>query len=661
LKNFNKKINQSGGSIKIQDPKNNPYKIYERPLQEPEYKVTQSSNNSYNNSSKDLTKNNQNPAKTYQEKSPLMQKQPTATLNIYPPQAQKQSGLEITPHAPLPFAMNDGNKNGFPQFYDPYGPKMHSDYSNFGGPNAIPIGFIKNYNINTDSIHQYQTRYLPIIYEDSIPLRGAKHDLTTISERKLLYEYIKNNLTEYEEGEEGCLNHNSGKNLLRQLKYLSPNPVNYNTLYTNPLQGLRMGVRIYRSCYPIATDRSYRTICQKGSLGVHIRFYNKNFFESNHNNSDKNDMIRELEFYKWVRATILLKNVCPNFIMLYTYYNCATCSEPFSDLDKSKISRPMHSPFVLNVKPKGVLKPQQLNTQCLIMMTEAPQMNLLEWMNNERSYAVNKKLHNNYGYHTSEEWNSIYFQIFAAMYVLDKSDIIINDFNYDNIWVKNVPAIGYWEYIIDNVSFYIQNCGYLVLIDCSFQKKINTLNEPSIYSHTLFKDEPTSNTIDSNWDNILNMDPFGRGYTNIGIRLPPSDIIDKIKKCAIDYKQDKNSLKNIIYKNFGNLLHQRIGEELRSNELQSLQNEDFANLDLQNYRRGELVVYVPDDSSNYKWALYLGNNKICIDTYNVSEKTISESDIRKTNLTARDIYQTQNNLAFNADLSGNPLSTYVLS
>ena len=65
---------------------------------------------------------------------------------------------------------------------------------------------------------------------------------------------------------DSCLNHNGGINLLRQLKYLSPHPVNYSLLYTNPLHGLRKGIRIYRSCYPITTDRGNRTICYKNSL-----------------------------------------------------------------------------------------------------------------------------------------------------------------------------------------------------------------------------------------------------------------------------------------------------------------------------------------------------------------------------------------------------------
>merc|ERR1712100_85267 len=97
-----------------------------------------------------------------------------------------------------------------------------------GGEHAMPVGFIKNYNIFTDNIRDYQTKVLPILYEDSIPLRGAAHTYKTINERKFLYEYVKANLVSYEEGEEGCMNGNNGINLLRQLKRLSYDPVNFN-------------------------------------------------------------------------------------------------------------------------------------------------------------------------------------------------------------------------------------------------------------------------------------------------------------------------------------------------------------------------------------------------------------------------------------------------
>ena len=106
-------------------------------------------------------------------------------------------------------------------FRNPYNSYINQRQYNVADENAIPIGFVKNYNIFANNIQDYNTRLLPIIYEDSIPMRGSNHELTTLSERILLYEYVKNNLVSYEEGEEGCMNSNGGINLMRQLKYLT--------------------------------------------------------------------------------------------------------------------------------------------------------------------------------------------------------------------------------------------------------------------------------------------------------------------------------------------------------------------------------------------------------------------------------------------------------
>ena len=653
-------MDQEGGSLNVNAGPHNPFTVQEKPIQQPAYKQQQFSTPYPSN-----PKFNSKPSEMYKQKSPHMKKMdPTATVNVYSQPAPKPMGLSTTVSPYLPFGMSHYDPAGFPKFYNPYGPELKSQYYNVGGEHAIPIGFIKNYNIFADNIRDYQTRMLPIIYQDSIPMRGAKHDLTTLSERILLWEYVKNNLVSYEEGEEGCMNSNRGINLMRQLKYLSPHPVNYNVLYTNPLQGLRNGLRIYRSCYPITVDRRNQTICQKDSIGIHIRFYKSSHFDETMRVQDDNkinDMKRELEFYRWVRNNILLKKVCPNFIMLYTYNNCFTCDEPFNTLDKSKIVRPMAAPFTLNMKPTGVLKSfPKTDSKCLVVITEAPNMNLLEWMTNERSYAFNKKTQNNYGYHTEEVWYSIYFQIWAALYTLEKNQIYINNFGYDNIWIKVIPEVGYWEYVINGLTYYVPNCGFLVMIDCSFQEKATNVEKPSIISPILFgKTQYTnksniSELIKDMWSNIINDDPFGRGYVNASVRLPPTNIISMIHKCASSKISSSDKFEKFMCK----FLHNRIGQPLLHTEMSSFDIGSTVYLDLLNYRRGELVVYMDDvNSHTYVWGLYLGNNELYLGE-NRNKEVISESDIRKSNLST--VTQSNINTEFIIDLGVAPLARYNL-
>ncbi len=651
---------QTGGTINLNTGPNNPFTVQEKPIQEPQYKQ------SINSPKKNYTQ----PSKLYKEKNSFMKDDSTATINVYSQPQPKPQGIPINQSPYLPFSMSHHNPSGFPKLYNPYGPKLHDSFYDVGGEHALPIGFIKNYNIFADNIHDYQTKMMPIIYEDSIPMRGAKHELTTLSERILLYEYIKNNLVSYEEGEEGCMNQNRGNNLLKQLKYLSPHPVNFNVLYKNPLQGLRKGLRIYRSCYPITTDRTNKTICQKGSLGIHIRFYKKEYFDDeltkHSGNNTITNMKRELEFYIWIRNNILLKKVCPNFTMLYTYNKCFTCNELFNELDKSKIVRPMPAPFTLNMKPKNVLKSTALdfNKSCLVVISEAPNMNILEWMSNTRSYGFNKKVQNNYGYHSKEVWYSIYFQIWAALYTLQQNNIYINNFDYDNIWIKILPEVGYWIYNIDNIKYYVPNCGFLVMIDCGFKEKVLNNEKPCIISSRLFgsdtnyRDETENSTFEKcqeMWDNIINSDPFGRGLVNASVRLPPPEILDMIKQC---YEQKTiETVQDRFLNHMSTFLHNRIGTNVFTNELQNIDITSTNYLDLMNYRRGELVIYINDINNNIIWGLYLGDNKILINK-NSQPIQISESDIRKSNLT--NIEQSNTNSEFMINYGNAPLAEYNL-
>lgn len=662
-KSVNHNIKQKGGTVNhsIEFIQNNPYNITERQQPKPHY---------IKSNPKDNHKSPINYANKYKQTNPYLRKQdPSSVINLFPQSPVKPQGLPVNPSPYLALGIQDYNKAGFPKFYNPYGPKMNEQYYNVGGEHSIPIGFIKNYNIYPDNINDYQTKYLPLIYEDSIPMRGAKPTLTTISERGYLYEYIKNNLVSYEEGEDGCMNYNSGINLLRQLKYLFPHPVNYNILYYNPLRGLREGIRIYRSCYPITTDRSNKTMCQKSSLGLHIKFYKKEYFENEARQNEKlyqdgvgyNNMDRELEFYKYIRTFVLQTEYCPNFIWLYTWNDCSSCNEQFNSYDKSKIIRPVSSQFTLNTKPdlQFLRSNMSSNKSCKILITESPDMNILEWMTNKRQIGINKRSQTSYGYHTDEVWYSIYFQIFAAIYTLQQKNIYIPNFDYDNIWIKVITKVGYWVYIIEGISYYVQNCGFLVLIDCSCQSKVTSDNLPVIMSPE-FNDDISDCPFKDMWTNIINDNPFGRGKVNIGIRLPSVNIINYLTSCKQIIDNDFNSdFRNIFPKIAKNFLHSRFGQTLNANELNLCQLDDYS--DWKYYNRGDMVA-LEHPFDGFSWAIYLSDRQILRQNNSevVIDSNISESDIRK--YTAHSILQTRSNKIFGSTVNLNepPLETYNL-
>lgn len=608
--------------------------------------------------------------KQQSNKSQPIKSDETAQINIYPSKKTnlgKPEDIFSNQSLYLPFGVSNFNPGGFPKFFDPYGPKLNDQYYKMGGEHAMPVGFIKNYNIFTDNIRDYQTKVLPILYEDSIPLRGASHTYKTIDERKFLYEYVKANLVSYEEGEEGCMSGNNGVNLLRQLKRLSYDPVNYNILYTNPLQGLEPGIRIYRSCYPITTDRQKLTICAKGSVGLHIKFYDKNYYNNIAiiNNLTQLQKFYELEknYYIKIREEVVLKKVCPNFVLMYTYYNCNRCNEPFKELDKRKIRQPMQNQFTLNMNPQDFLKQKKKSIvdekKCLIILTESPNQNLLQWMENTRTYAVNKRVQTQYGHHTDTEWKSFYFQLFAALYTLQCKNICINNFNYDNIMIKILDSkTGYWIYNIDGIDYYIPNCGFIVQIDCGFQYKTQK------DSYHISIDDDNSSYKTNMWDKVINSDPFGIGIYNANIAPPPANILDLIHNISNSnsdlFEIEKISSK-LFYTHFSDFLHNRIGSHVLQDELNSCIVDVAEYNDFNSYNIGELVIYI-DELNSYKWCIYLGNingeYSICLEKGSI--KIISESDIRKTKLIS--IKQNlNNNYDIFVNFNESPLAIYELN
>src|SRR5699024_6990050 len=78
------------------------------------------------------------------------------------------------------------------------------------------------------------------------------------------------------------------------------------------------------------------------------------------------------------------------------------------------------------------------------------------------------------GYHNPNVWFSILFQIVAGLYALQINGIYIHGMTLqDNIYIKDLRIKGnmggYWKYIIDGITYYIPNYGFLVMIDTNYK------------------------------------------------------------------------------------------------------------------------------------------------------------------------------------------------
>ncbi len=68
-------------------------------------------------------------------------------------------------------------------------------------------------------------------------------------------------------------------------------------------------------------------------------------------------------------------------------------------------------------------------------------------------------------HHTTEEWFNALFQIMFGLIALQRFYGMIHaDFHTGNVLVMKVQPGGFWEYVIDGVSYYVPNLGYIFLI-----------------------------------------------------------------------------------------------------------------------------------------------------------------------------------------------------
>lgn len=302
--------------------------------------------------------------------------------------------------------------------------------------------------------------------------------------------------------------------------------------------------------------------------------------------------------------------------------------------------------------------------RCVVAITEGVTCNIIDWAT--KTYDITSgpiKRQVETGVINESTWLSVIFQLAAAMYTMDCKEVAFKNFSLNhNVFVKDLEAnthiVGYWKYTIKGVDFYIPNCGFILLVDSSYQDlqtpivSVNFNNngeqfmEHKIYG-SFYNDTTkvavsaanqsfpspvqglgqaqklyihTKNTWDNvakeNYENIFDYDKsFGQEFKNYGgIDLPQKikHVLDEFKrefskyaplKKSKEYDDHEKDLGDIIVKVFSeHFVHNRVGTPLSKNEMSQLlvNNKQF--------REGELVAYEVNPSY-YILSIYLSRNK----------------------------------------------------
>jgi hypothetical protein len=617
------------------------------------------------NDSKQTYKRRKAETSTYEPPVLLEQK-------IYEPRAgkSKPGNMEIYPpaHVPVP---------------NPYYPLMNPLYAYGYKPNRIPIQKVYNVSLsNPSGDHSTLSR----VYEDMLPGKDYAYSFNTLGERLSISSFIRSSILTLGDGEE--MNITGGKNsLLSYIKLLEMNPYNNGKHGDNPYSNLPDRMLIYRSAYPIRHESNHNNNISiaKESTGLNIRIYELNKIELNANTLSKTkllyDVWREVHYYEYIKEQIIKKNVCPNFVSIILYKKDSESKINFAKL--RTIKRKTNS---VNVGAKAIADRKDITNNyaelqkeisdkltfrgennedlsgpsniSLVMVTEAPTHNIINWCSKiyEGFGAVNRMVST--GYHADNVWYSVMFQLLVSMAVLQENRIHFHNFSLeDNIYIKDIYAntdvLGYYKYIIDGISYYIPNYGYILLVDSNFkdledQDVMKAIDQDSRQQHKLIstmfeKNHDIKNSkIDKDditqmcykdFKDAVNPNNFTLKNKRDGLVGPSETVHGKFSEIFAD--NDSTKVKDYILKYMKQFLHNRVGDYLNAGEIENIQN-----INRPTFNKGELIPY-RIKYNTYIWAIYLEEdnsdtgikNKVCILTKdNPSDKEASKKSVPFGNL-----------------------------
>lgn len=600
----------------------------------------------------------------------------------------------------------------------PYVP-VQNPYMPMGGPfqwmygirEQLPI--IKKYNISISNANGDLVK-MHNIFEDALPqVNGiVQKTLTTISERSIILQYLRSIFVRHTDGEDisiGDKATNTGQrteltNLLSHIKLMDINPYHFSRITNNPYKTLPDNFLMFKSCYPIRVDQYNSNVqCALDNIGVNIRIYQMRVMDITANKlgfhlSKKDcDLWREIAYYEFVREQIIKPKVCPNFVMIYSWYITLKSGVDFAKLKKLKHDKNtnvvandinigiqnrmlkedlMNNIVMNNVVEFGKIKNNvqtldhenknknsnslqiykvNVNTKninvsastvlneadlknvnvdlptnkCIVSITEAPNNNLFDW--STRSYSVDlgpiKKMIQT-GYHDLKVWQSILFQLLAALYTMYINKIAINEMCIENnIFIKDLARdennIGYWKYKVCGIDYYIPNYGYILLIDSKYNEVSGGINnvlltnplkityKHKIYSKIFDDDIPGTSGVDyvdsmniENMKRIFDYNNFSNGFTSAGGIKPPPEIISMITEIS-NHINNGTSFKDLFLLTQSHFLHNRIGTIVKDIEKDQLVKDNF------NFRPGNIIAHkFTGVEDSYTWALYLGQQTI---------------------------------------------------
>jgi hypothetical protein len=556
---------------------------------------------------------------------------PVLNLQLYQPPRPKQNAVQSQYPNPAVFYPNYVPNPFNPTEYANY---MHQQY-------GIMQPVYKEYNINIGGVEGSHVK-TAMLFEDALPVKNVAGTFQSIGERMTMYEYIRSVMFPAGDGHDIPIDSES-KNILSHLKFMDMNPYNASRFSRNPYKGLPFGLLLFRSCYPIRHDaKNASAICANNSTGINVRIYRMTegaylINKQNQTTITDYDEWRDITFYNFCKEQILKKKMCPNFPTMYGYNITLNSGIHFDEMKliqepnrqdrgtltvgsmlgskpvtQNKLANPMNSVNKVIVMENPMNDPKNLNKyfgKALVCLTEASNYNLLGWAKMEYRADGNIKRMINTGYHTKNVWESVLFQMFAALYCMQLKGVVINNFKIDrNVFIKDISIGGnvttHWKYIIDGIEYYVPNHGYLVLIDTNFrdfdqsvegketdQTRMRKLDGKCFGNACRMDDMQLMDQTFEMFRTAVDQNVFGQDFVNDGGVKPPEDVMRLLGLIRLEADQRPTlTIGYYIRKYMTMFLNNRVGTLLTNDEKLLVRVGA-----VKEFRKGQIVSYADID------------------------------------------------------------------
>jgi hypothetical protein len=255
--------------------------------------------------------------------------------------------------------------------------------------------------------------------------------------------------------------------------------------------------------------------------------------------------------------------------------------------------------------------------ESLILLTEAPNSNIIKWASPlyESSGALKKMIAT--GFHKTEVWESVLFQIMHILYILQNQEIYFEELSLENnIYIKDLyydpNTINYWIYNVDGLDYYVPNYGYLVLFDSKYSDLES--NNYKIISSKLYPNKNDKITdkndllynfqykteIFKQFKNIFEPSIFSSQLKKMKCLEPENVILDLLRNISND--NSTTNINEFIKKYYAKYLNNRVGQYLTR-----VEKETINILNRPTFNKQGTLLIKQERYDEYKWVLFESN------------------------------------------------------